>query len=127
LAATYTGGSGTNDFHLYANGVDVSSGTDVVGGTGTLNSDAGADLILGNNSNLNRSMAGDLAFCGEWNRVLTADEITALGKAFAPSCFRNGLVMDAPLIRDPVDSVNGAYTLTGTTVSDSPRIILCGQ
>lgn len=71
------------------------------------------------------SYVGDMAEYGIWDRNLTADEMAALGKGYAPpQVATDALNFYAPLVRDhhnKTDSTVSAFT--GTTVSDHPRIL----
>lgn len=68
---------------------------------------------------------GDLAEMGFWSRNLTADEIAALAKGFAPQCVaRSALDFHCPLVRDQFNRRDPFISSTvGTTVSDHPRSI----
>lgn len=70
-----------------------------------------------------RNTDGRMAEVGFWNRVLSADEIAALAKRYAPPSFPNSLVMYAPLIRDTYDRYGKAATEDGTTVADHLAMI----
>lgn len=65
----------------------------------------------------------DVAICD--NRHWTAEEHAAYGKGFSPKLISpNGLVRFIPLVRSTNDIRSGtAATVTGTTVSDHPRVM----
>ena len=71
--------------------------------------------------------AGGLAECAIWNRVLTADEMRALGKGFAPAFFPRGRVFYCPITGRYSTEPNWAGTAHGTVTEASylehPRVI----
>lgn len=71
--------------------------------------------------------AGGLAECAIWNRVLTADEMRALGKGFAPAFFPRGRVFYCPITGRYSTEPNWAGTTHGTvteaTYLEHPRVI----
>lgn len=71
--------------------------------------------------------AGGLAECAIWNRVLTADEMRALGKGFAPAFFPRGRVFYCPITGRYSTEPNWAGTTHGTVTEASylehPRVI----
>jgi len=70
----YSFSSVDNKIRLYTNGVEVSY-TEQVAGVGTLVSEAGDDLILGNRAGTDNTLDGMLALIRMYNRVLSALEI----------------------------------------------------
>lgn len=86
---------------------------------------AGLSLILGDAlDTFWQTYVGDFSLFGHWNAKLDAAEIAALAKGFSPSLIRPSALLEyAPLIRDANEIRTGlAATLTGTTVSDHPRV-----
>lgn len=96
-------------------------------GTGTYQSSATANLRLGTRDPLDTFYAGGLAEAAIWNRVLTAGEITALGRGFAPAFFPRGRVFYSPLAGRQSPEPNWAGTthgtVTGATYLEHPRVI----
>ena len=97
------------------------------GGSGR-NSDASATLRIGARDALDATFfAGGLAECALWNRVLSADELNALGKGFAPAFFPSGRVMYSPVDGRSSPELNYAGTthgtVTGTTYLEHPPVI----
>ena len=96
-------------------------------GTGAYQSNASASLRLGTRDPLDTFYAGGLAEAAIWNRVLTGDEIAALGRGFAPAFFPRGRVFYSPLAGRQSTEPNWAGTthgtVTGATFLDHPPII----
>lgn len=114
--------AGDADRTVYLNGSgvnDTGSVADCVANRTCLGIQAG-------NLGTPRPFEGYLCESAIWSVAdLTADEITALAKGFSPRLIRpNALLTYLPLIRNVVD-IKGAmaYTTSGTTVVDHPRII----
>lgn len=65
----------------------------------------------------------DVALCD--NRQWTADEHLAYGRGYSPKLISpNGLLRHAPLVRNANETRFGtSATVTGTTVSDHPRVM----
>lgn len=90
---------------------------------------SGRPFTLGDNTDTFwASFSGDIAEIGVWNRQLDADEAKALGGG-SSTCPVSPLrvatpsrVFYAPLVRDHRNRYDSTATLTGTTVSDHPRI-----
>lgn len=71
-----------------------------------------------------RNISAYLAEIAWWNRVLSADEISALAAGYSPLFFPNGLKSYVPLIRPALDRLTGSSgTLDGTSVVDHPPVI----
>lgn len=69
--------------------------------------------------------AGQLADLAIWDVVLTATEFAALGAGVSPLLIRpQNLQIWWPLIGDANGPIGGVASVTGTTVTDHPRIIL---
>ena len=69
---------------------------------------------------------GRIAEVGIWNRALSDAEVLSLSKGFSPACLRTGLVNYTKLVRTVQDEARAfAWTTTGTTVADHPRIFNC--
>ncbi|WP_192243592.1 LamG-like jellyroll fold domain-containing protein [Mesorhizobium silamurunense] len=69
---------------------------------------------------------GEIAEIGYWSTNLTSDEIAALAKGYAPSTIRptSLTVAYAPLVRDIHELRDTlASSVTGTSVTDHPRVI----
>jgi len=120
---TYDFGATTNDPLIYNNGVSQSiteRATPV--GTGGIPNTAGAiaSTIAGG-----QYWNGRIAEFAIWNRILTADEVSALGADnFSPLFFPIGLVLYIPLIRELVELSGGvALTNTESVAIAHPRII----
>lgn len=66
---------------------------------------------------------GSIAEVGIYNRVITQAEATMHAAGYSCRNFPRGLIFYAPLIREVNDIAGGLTgTITGTTVSDHPRI-----
>lgn len=129
IGVSYDYGSTTNDPEMYTNGTPVTE-TETATPAGTpLDSDAGIDTSIGNESAGTRNWAGRLAECGIWSVILDALEFAALGKGLCPLLIRpESLVFYSPVwgsaSPEPnyMDAASG--TLTGTVASgDHPKII----
>lgn len=97
------------------------------GGNGRV-SDASATLRVAARDAADATFfAGGLAECAIWNRVLTDDELRALGRGFAPAFFPRGRVFYNPIDGRHSPEINMAGTthgtVTGTTFLDHPPVI----
>lgn len=122
FAITYDSSSAANDPVICIDGV-VHGVTAAARGSGTasVNSDA---YVVGNRANDGaRNWDGLLAEWAVWDRILSADDIAALAKGFSPAFFPASLVSHMPLVRDNVDELRAAPTLTGTAVQPHPSIL----
>lgn len=83
----------------------------------------GTPTEMGLASDTGFRMNGRLAELAIYNRVLTQAEATMHAAGFSCRNFPRGLIFYAPLIREVHDIAGGLTgTITGTTVSDHPRI-----
>lgn len=130
VVSTWAGGSGTAP-KLYActlgGALAELSYVSQTGGNGRV-TDAGATLRVGSRDPLDATFfAGGLAECALWNRVLTADELQALGRGFAPAFFPRGRVFYNLIDGRHSPEINMAGTthgtVTGTTFLDHPPVI----
>ena len=130
VVSTWAGGSGTAP-KLYActlgGALAELSYVSQTGGNGRV-TDAGATLRVGSRDPLDATFfAGGLAECALWNRVLTADELQALGRGFAPAFFPRGRVFYNLIDGRHSPEINMAGTthgtVTGTTFLDHPPAI----
>lgn len=128
---TYDGSSTTNNPVIYLNGVSQTVTTTSTP-VGSLDTTGVGQYTIGNRSDSIRGWNGRLAEFAYWSRILTAGEIGALAKGFAPSLFPSGL-----LLYYPIDGRNspernlgmgGGYagTVTGTAYQVHPDIISPG-
>lgn len=71
------------------------------------------------------SYNGELADIGYWDGILTPGEAAACGKGFSPPRVRQaGLKLYVPMVRDNLCRAgNGVSAISGTTVTDHPRVI----
>jgi hypothetical protein len=84
VIVTWSGSTSSSNIHFYVNGVASDSGT-IVNGVGTLGSDAGVPLAIGNRaSDLTRGFVGSIDDLRVYNRVLSASEIAALAVGSQP-------------------------------------------
>ena len=95
-------------------------------GSGTNLDDSSASFRLGSRDAADTFYAGGLAECALWNRVLSTDEIAALGRGYSPLFFPYGRVLYSPVDgrTSPERNVAGTSgTVTGTSYLDHPSII----
>lgn len=96
-------------------------------GTGAYQSNATATLRLGTRDPLDTWYNGSLAEAAIWNRVLSADEIRALGRGFAPAFFPRGRVFYSPIDGRRSSEINlstgVAGTVSGATYMVHPPMI----
>lgn len=111
---TYDSNISTNAPVVYINGVDAGATLNV--SPGSTYTAPTANFCLGNDPTLVANWDGMLAEFAIWDHIMSAPEITALSKGFAPAFFPNGRVMYYPLLRDLVDRHNAAPTITGTPI-----------
>ncbi|MER9306789.1 LamG-like jellyroll fold domain-containing protein [Mesorhizobium sp. M0496] len=108
---------------LFIDGVQEAAGNSA-GSWVTVGS--GYAICIGDNvSTFWASYIGDIAQIGHWTAQLTADEIAAIAKGFAPPRVRPAnLIFHAPIIRETGELKAGfAATVTGATVSEHCRIV----
>lgn len=125
LAATWDGSTNGTGIRLYANGVEVTSYSATGNATGSRDSDAAADLIIGNNAAASRTYNGRISHLQIYNRELSAGEITTL--MHKPGKILSGCVGYWPLfgVASPEPDWSGGGlngTLTGTSVADGPPV-----
>lgn len=118
VVSTFDGGAGTKCVAY----VDGTSQTVTDQPTSTT---IGTPTQMGLANNAGFRMNGRLAELAIYNRVLTQAEATMHANGMSCLKFPRGLIFYAPLIREVHDIVGGLTgTITGTTVSDHPRIYL---
>lgn len=132
FAWTYDAGSTANDPLMYIDGSSVTV-TEEQAPSGTLLT-TGNQFDIGNRrSDSLRNWNGSLAEFAHWSRILSAEEIAALAKGFAPSIFPRGLALYCPLDgrtspeRDFGMGGGHAGTVTGTAYQAHPKIITPGR
>ena len=110
IAVTWDGGLLASGVHIYINDAEASYGTTT---NATLNrvSDAGNDLLVGNSTNLTRTVDGRIAHVQLWNRVLSLVELAQAARY--PGAVQQGLLRYAPLFG--AVSPEPDYTNLGTT------------
>jgi hypothetical protein len=117
VVATYDG-SRTPKVIVYVNGVSVTvtnQPTNTTIGSGQTFCDIGRDSPY--------SYTGTMAEMAVYNRVVTEAEALMHTAGCTTNHFPRGRIFCAPLIREVHDVVGGLTgTITGTTVSDHPRI-----
>lgn len=91
-------------------------------------SDASASLMVGGREAADATyFSGGIAEVALWNRVLSDDEIRALGRGFAPAFFPRGRVFYCPITGRYSTEPNWAGTTHGTvteaTYLEHPRVI----
>lgn len=114
--------TGTNT-RMYRDGTEVAYGGNG-NGSGTESTANGLWNVGGRSADNVRNLNGRLAEMAVWNRVLGADEITALGKGWSPLFFPNGLRFYTPLWGNTTESnyLGAASTTTvGTIKQDHPQ------
>lgn len=132
IVTTWGGGAGSDLIHIYSCTLggtiaEASYTGSPVWVTGR-DSDAAATLRIGTRDPLDATFfAGGIAECALWNRVLSADELAALGRGFAPAFFPNGRVFYSKVDGRSSPELNYAGTthgtLTGTTYLEHPPMI----
>lgn len=119
---TFDASSASNDPIWYKDGVSQTV-TERVTPSGTILT-TDDNIYVGNVSDDSLTWDGRIAEYAVWNRVLSASEVAQLGKGYAPSFIRKGLVFYDPLIRGVGDIVGGVIpSITGTTVIEHPLVI----
>lgn len=130
IAATWAGGSGTAP-KLYACTLGGTmaelSYSSQAGGNGRV-TDAAATLRVGSRDPLDATFfAGGLAEAALWSRVLSDDELLALGRGFAPAFFPSGRLFYCPIDGRHSPEINMAGTTHGTVTEasylDHPPVI----
>jgi hypothetical protein len=108
-----------------ANTLYVDGGSGVSANSTAAWSVAGTGFYLGDNiDTFWPSYVGDMAELAEWSRQLDASEVAALAKGFSPIIIAPAsLVHYDRMIRDVIDLKDSFSVVTGTTVSDHPRMI----
>lgn len=105
--------------------------TSQAGGSGVA-SDAAATLRIAARDPLDATFfPGGVAECALWNRVLSLDEMAALGRGFSPAFFPNGRIAYCPVDGRHSPELNLADgspgTVTGTTYLEHPPVIYPGK
>lgn len=123
---------GTNAVKIYAcdlgAAIAETAYASQVAGSGGVVDDSSASLRIATRDPLDATFyAGGLAECAVWNRVLTSDEIRALGRGFAPAFFPRGRVFYCPVDGRTSTEPNWAGTthgtVTGATYLEHPKVI----
>lgn len=116
---TWDGSVTAANVKLYVNGTEVAYKTTINGVT--LDSDAAADLQIGNNMAGTNTWDGRLAEAGIWSVILTANEIASLAKGASPATIRTASVrpLYAPVwgVASPEPDVSGDATNNNCTVT----------
>jgi len=117
ICITYDGSSTTNNPLIYLDGVSQAVTTRSTP-SGTLLLPDGT-VTIGRATGGGQEFDGRLAEFAMWNRILTAGEVAALGKGFAPPTNPRGLLTYLPLIgrASPEIELMGGSNLT---LSNSP-------
>lgn len=126
VIATYDSGSTSNDAAIYYDGI-AQSITETSSPSGSIVNNTSV-YVIGNRANsgsANRNWGGWLAEFAVWDRILTADEISGLGKGFTAACFPRGLVEYVPLLRPLISFKVAPPTATGTSLQPHPRVLPC--
>ncbi|GEM_PF-2185753 len=85
-------------------------------------------IQFGNEQYFSNGFRGDLAEWAKWDRTLSSAEIAGLVQGYAPSCYPNSLMWYVPMIRDYNEIRNGIEVDNdGSTVTEHPRMIYCGD
>lgn len=122
LCTTHNASDVANDPSLYVDGV-LQTIIEIVAPTGSRLT-GGDSISLGTSVEAGGFYDGRLMECGVWNRILNADEVTTLARAYSPLAIPNGLVIYVPLVRTIQELMQGfAWTTIGTAVADHTRII----
>ena len=106
--------------------IDGAAQTPTLSGSnnGTPNVPATQVTALGSFQGGSEYYSGEIAEAAVWNVVLSAGEINALFKGFAPRLIRpQSLIFHPRMIRDNIDLKGLAITATGTTTTAHPRVI----
>jgi len=96
LLIVYDGSTAGTTPTVYRNGTSIAVST-FQASAGTLQSDAAANIVVGNRTNLARCWAGDLCEVAVWNVLLNANHALALSLGETPRrCSPDGLVFYSP-------------------------------
>jgi hypothetical protein len=121
LGIAYDSSSSSNDAIFYANGVaQAVTVLDVPSGVEVNNTDP---YIIGNRGDGSRTFCGRLAEFAIWDRILSADEWTAIGRGMSPLCCPEGLRCYVPIIRGGSDLINGVCTVNGAAPRPHPPVV----
>ncbi|MGF1592860.1 MAG: LamG-like jellyroll fold domain-containing protein [Kiloniellaceae bacterium] len=121
FGVSYDSSSLSNVADFYVNGaLQTAVEYDAPAGSPLSNADA---YHVGNRGDGNRNYPGRLAEFAVWNRILAAEEWTAIARGFSPLCFARSLVCHIPLIREATDSVGAAATVVGGSARSHPRLL----
>jgi hypothetical protein len=125
VAVTYDRGATTNDPTIYVNGISAAF-TETTAPSGTAKTGQVA-YRFGEAAAGTADFDGRVSDFGWWDRLLSAAEVAALAKGYAPSFFCRGLRLDMPFTGrhspEPERRQGAAGTVTGATYVDGPRII----
>ena len=103
------------------NGGNGSSSTSLTPGTLTKTTAGAYD----NGGTLGGNVAHELADVAVWSVALTSDERASLAAGVSPLLIRpDKLEIYLPLMRGGNDYMGGAFTVTGATVADHPRVYM---
>ena len=103
------------------NGGNGSSSTSLTPGTLTKTTAGAYD----NGGTLGGNVAHELADIAVWSVTLTSDERASLAAGVSPLLIRpDKLEIYLPLMRGGNDYMGGAFTVTGATVADHPRVYM---
>lgn len=121
IIVTYDYSSTSNAPVMYVDGVSQSV-TTTTGPTGTVDTNTDA-YVLGNRGNDNsRGFNGKLGEWAVWNKILSTDEITGLGKGMSALFYPISRVDYAPMINPLYSYHTAALTNSGATQYSHPPI-----
>lgn len=124
VCVTSDSGASAANMECYVDGAVPGSTTTDESGSSGQTAASGTTCLGGGTWTDAYCFGGRIAEAALWNRVLSADEIAALAKAFSPLFFRNGLKFYVPCVRAAIDVVAGKTpTYDGTSVVSHPRIL----
>ena len=118
VAITYDNSDVANNPVMYFNGSSISI-SEIATPSGTADSNSNAVYI----GNYAHCWDGMLAEAAIFDRILSSDEIEALGNGVSPFCVRSSPVSYTPMVNSLIDRcAGGTVSVTQTVVQDHPRI-----
>jgi len=108
---------------FWVNGTQISPFSVNVGSSSPFEVGDTQPYIIGNRSDAQRTLNGNIAEYAMWDRVLSDNEIKSISAAGCPLYALDGMVSYLDLINDVVNWKRGTPTVVGTTVIRHPPIL----